>query len=209
MLNIVALHQSKEQMAIRVQSRLIASRCPVSGAGWSAQRRRSQQGPCGDGRAGLGECRPSTVSPPISATESQSNEVVLLPFRAGVAEPRSDRRLARQVNHVEAPPEACSGHRDAWVLERYGRRMTTPLHKDARGSPGQAVCCRADACADENDGRHRRDQRDPEHVALLLLEPLGAADEDTVVRSGRNEEIPAAKRQAKDSSRTHEIRAVW
>ena len=71
----------------------------------------------------------------------------------------------------------------------------------AVGSPGRAVCCRADARADESD-EHAENERNPEHVELLLFGPLGAADQDTVVCSRRNEGNAGCRDGCKDGSKT-------
>ena len=63
-------------------------------------------------------------------------------------------------------------------------------------SPGRAVCCRADACADGGD-EHAENERNPEHVELLLFGPLGAADQETVVCSRRNEGNAGCKTAAR------------
>ena len=60
---------------------------------------------------------------------------------------------------------------------------------------GRTICCR-EAGAQEGD-EHAENERDTEHVELLRFGPLGAADEDTVVGSRRNEGNSGCKTAAK------------
>ena len=66
----------------------------------------------------------------------------------------------------------------------------------AVGSPGRAVCCYADPCAKEG-ADHAENEGNPEHVELLLFGPLGAADQETVACSRRNEGNAGCRAAAK------------
>jgi hypothetical protein len=111
--------------------------------------------------------------------------------RRRTVDPDDDRRdsVATRVNRVR--DEAAIGSDEAVITivgsrcRRRGANIGAVRQETAIRSPDPAVCRRADACAHE-DEEHAEDERNSEHFELLLLGPLGAADEETVLRSRRN-----------------------
>ena len=169
---------------------------------WEQRRRTGQRAGVGPwwrrtSRPPVASARPPTVRPPISAA-SQSNEVVpLSPSRmmAGVTELRAStasgtvRPSGRPVVYHRLRRRARREAVTTIVGSRWGCRalnVGAVRQVTAVGSPGRAVRCRADACADESDD-HAGNERNAEHVELLLFGPLGAAGQDTVVCSRRSE----------------------
>ena len=129
---------------------------------------------------------PATTRPPISAA-NQSNDAVAL-----VVDPDDDRRdgVATRVNRVR--DEAAIGSDEAVITivgsrcRRRGVNVGAVRQETAVRSPDSVRLPPRRARAQEGE-EHAENERNPEHVELLLLGPLGAADQETVAWARRNE----------------------
>lgn len=99
---------------------------------------------------------------------------------AAIGSAGDDRRLRRSARR-EAVTPIVGSQCGCRALNVGAVRQETAVR-----SPGRAVCCRADARAAESD-EHAENERNPVHVELLRFGPLGAADQETVAPSRRNE----------------------
>jgi len=102
--------------------------------------------------------------------------------RAAPAHPDDDRRDG--VTGVDRIRDgAAIGSRKAVTAIVRSRRGSRGVQvggvreETAVGSLGRTVCCHPDACADERN-EHAENERNPQHVELLLFRPLGASDQN-------------------------------